>query len=235
MMEEYIAGEEEVHLEPQTKTTLVAEPEVQKEAQNLAHKEKKHNMVEKSRAEQAKESEDNEALISDEAYSFWEKNLSDKGFIAEREFGMFISLFVEIIEKRGWSLFYKHKPLGFAAVVREFYSNMIDMREDSVYVRGVWVPMGHERINEGLQIKDPKNGSKFKILLGEPNHDNIVDFLTGGKGKWKSTKKNLHESIHRGSLTEEAKVWFYFIASVIIPTKHLSTIRDNEAIFLYAY
>ena len=111
---------------------------------------------------------------------------------------------------------------------------MIEMREDSVYVREVWVPMVHERINEILQIKDPNNGSKFKRLLEEPNHDKIVDFLTGGKGKWNSTKKNPHESIHRGFLTEEAKAWFYFIASVIIPTNHLSTIRENEAILLYA-
>ena len=47
-------------------------------------------------------------------------------------------------------------------------------------------------------------------------------------------KKNPHESIPRGSLTEEAKVWIYFIASVIIPTKHLCTVRENEAIILYA-
>ena len=131
-------------------------------------------------------------------------------------------------------MFCKHKPPGFAAVVGEFYSNMIDMREDSAYVRRVWVLMGHEMINEVLQIKDPNNGSKFKRLLREPNHDKIVDFLTGGKGKWNSTRKNPHESIHRGSLTKEAKVWFYFIAYVIIPTKHLSTIRENEAILLYA-
>ena len=119
-------------------------------------------------------------------------------------------------------------------MVNEFYSNMIDMSEDSIYVRGVWVPIGYERINEVLQIKDPKNVSKFKRLLREPNHDKIVDFLTRGKGKWNSAKKNPHESIHRGSLTEEAKVWFYFIASVIIPTKHMSTIRENKAILLYA-
>ena len=61
-----------------------------------------------------------------------------------------------------------------------------------------------------------------------------MDFLTAGKGKWSSTKKNPHESINRGSLTEEAKVWFYFIAFVMIPTKHLSTIREQEAIILYA-
>ena len=70
--------------------------------------------------------------------------------------------------------------------------------------------------------------------MKEPNHEKIVGFLTGGKGKWNSTKKNPHESIPRGSLTEEAKVWFYFITSVIIPTKHLCTIRENEAIILYA-
>ena len=111
---------------------------------------------------------------------------------------------------------------------------MIDMKEDSVFVRGIWVPMGHERINEVLQIKDPKNGSKYKKLIREPNHEKIVDFMMVGKGKWSSKKKNPHESIYRGSLTEEAKVWFYFIASVLIPTKHLSTIREQEVIVLYA-
>ena len=96
------------------------------------------------------------------------KNLSDKGFIEERGFGTFISPFAEIIEKKGWSLFYKHKPPSFAAVVREFYANMMDMKEDSVFVRGIWVPMVYERINEVLQIKDPKNGSKYKNYLESP-------------------------------------------------------------------
>ena len=71
-----------------------------------------------------------------------------------------------------------------------------------------------------------------KNLLKEPNHEKIVEFLTTGKGKWNATKKNPHESINRGSLTEEAKLWFYFITSVIIPTKHLSTIREQEAFIL---
>ena len=111
---------------------------------------------------------------------------------------------------------------------------MIEMKEDSTCIRGIWVPMGHERINEVLQIKDPKNGFKYKRLLREPNHEKIVEFLMIGKGKWNATKKNPYESINRGSLTKEAKVWFYFIAFVIIPTKHLSTIREQEAIILDA-
>ena len=54
------------------------------------------------------------------------------GFIGERGFGTFISPFAEIIEKKGMSLFCKHKPPGFVVVVREFYSNMIDMKENSI-------------------------------------------------------------------------------------------------------
>ena len=48
--------------------------------------------------------------------------------------------------------------------------------------------------------------------LQEPEYQKIVDLLTAGKGKWKATKKNLYESIARGALTEEAKVWFYFVS-----------------------
>ena len=46
--------------------------------------------------------------------------------------------------------------------------------------------------------------------------------------------KNPFKSIARGSLTEEAKVWFYFLASNLLPSKHLSTFQQEEAILLYA-
>ena len=37
-----------------------------------------------------------------------------------------------------------------------------------------------------------------------------------------------------GALTEQAKVWFYFLSSFILPSKHLCTIREKEAVLLYA-
>ena len=57
--------------------------------------------------------------------------------------------------------------------------------------------------------------------------------MTDGKGKWNATKKNPHEFIARGSLTEQAKAWFYFLCSVILPSYHLSTVREKEAVILY--
>ena len=61
-----------------------------------------------------------------------------------------------------------------------------------------------------------------------------MDLLTARKGKWKAIKKTPYESISRGDLTEEAKVWFNFISSVLLPSKHLSIVRRNEAILFYA-
>ena len=37
----------------------------------------------------------------------------------------------------------------------------------------------------------------------------------------------------RRTLTEEATVWFYFLSLVLMPSKHLSTVRKEEALLLY--
>ena len=57
--------------------------------------------------------------------------------------------------------------------------------------------------------------------------------LANGKGKWNATRKNPHESIATGALTEPAKVWFYFLCSVMLPSKHLCTVGEKEAVLLY--
>ena len=69
IIEEYTTNEEEVHLEPQTETTPVAEPEVQGEEQNPSQKGKKQKRTEQVGAKQIEGSKDDKAFISDEAYS----------------------------------------------------------------------------------------------------------------------------------------------------------------------
>ena len=98
-------------------------------------------------------------------------------------FGKLIPPFSEVIEKRGWGFFYEHKALGFAALAREFYANIMGMKEDSVYVKGVWVPFGHKRINEVFKLKDQKQGSKFKKMVENSNYEKILKLLTAGKGR----------------------------------------------------
>ena len=174
------------------------------------------------------------SLISDKAAALMEKSLKDRDFIVERGFKRLISHFSEMLEKRGWKSLGEHKEPSCAALVKEFFANMVEEEGKKVYVRGQWIDFNKEKINRLVNLKVQKDGSKFKKLLKEPEYQKIVDLLTTGKGKWKGTKKTLYKSISRGDLTEEAKVWFYFISLVLFRSNHLSTMRRNEAILLYA-
>ena len=208
--------------------------EAVEEAQSEAQPEEEVN-AEKGNQPERVETEEEKDFISPEAKELWNKVMFDKDFVCERGFGKLISPFSEVITKRGWEFFYEHKASGFSALPREFYANMLGMKDDSVFVRGVWVPFDDRSINEVFKLRDYKHGSKYKKLLESPNYKKIVNLLTGGEGKWEVTKKNPHHAIKRGALTEEAKVWFYFICSVIVPTRHLCTVREQEAILLYAF
>ena len=175
--------------------------------------------------------EEIEDFVSDEAYSNWRKHYAGKGFVAERRFKNPITPFKEMIEKRGWTALCKHQNSGYAAVVREFYSNLVGRKDNIVYVRGVWVPYGVKAINQVYGMAGHKHGSKFKKLLEIPDLKKIAEKLTDGKAQLRNEKGG-PKTLNRGSLTEEAKVWF--LASVLVPTRHLSTVREQEAIMLYA-
>ena len=118
--------------------------------------------------------------------------------------------------------------------MKEFHANMVGMKDKAVYVRGKWISFGKEQIYQTYNLTEMKDESKFKRLVETPDFQKIVDLMTDGKGKCNATRRNPHESIVRRALTEPAKVWLYFLCSVILPSKHLCTVRGKEAVLLYA-
>ena len=125
-------------------------------------------------------------------------------------------------------------PPRCATLVREFYANMVGRKGTQCYVRGKWVSFHRNDINQFLKLGKLKDGSKFKKLKENPDFQKICNTSTAGNGEWKGNTKNAYESIDRGSMTEEAKVWFYFLSSVLMPSKNLSIVRQDEAVLLYA-
>ena len=134
IMEEHAQPEEEVHLEPTEEVhrepTEENRPSEQPEVLPVARQQKRK---EKKRRQEEKEDE----FVSDEAYSIWKKHYTGKGFVGERGFSQLISPFKELIEQRGWEKFCKHYKAGYAAIDREFYSNLVGRKDNSVFVRGV--------------------------------------------------------------------------------------------------
>ena len=63
-------------------------------------------------------------------------------------------------------------------MVKQFYANMVVMKDKTIYVRGKWISFNREQIQQTYNLKEMKNGSKFKKLVKEPNFQEIVDLLT---------------------------------------------------------
>ena len=133
--------------------------------------------------EEAKNSEQKVSdWVSDMAYIAWRDKLQHRDFIGDRGFNKWISPFQELIESKGWHLFYENKAPKFVDVVKEFYANIVGTKDKVVYVRGRWVSFIREQINQTFNLQKRNDGSKFKRLVEAPNFQKIVDLLTDGKG-----------------------------------------------------
>ena len=157
-MEEYTQPEGEVHLEASRENRSLEQPEVQPVSKQ-----------QRKRGKEKKQEGEEDEFVSEEDFSIWKKYYAGKGFVGERGFSKPISPFKELIEQRGWGNFYKHQKSGYAAVVREFYSNLVGRKDNSVYVRGVWVLYGAETIKEMYGMEGHKHGSKYKKIIDYPN------------------------------------------------------------------
>ena len=117
-MSEHHQGVEEVHLEPSSEIVMNAEPETQPAVEEPIEEERAAKRQRVVERTEEGESEEDGDFVFAEAKDLWKKS------------------------------FCAHTTLGFSALAKEYYANMVGMREDTVYVRGVWVPFGDKRINE---------------------------------------------------------------------------------------
>ena len=117
-------------------------------------------------------------------------------------------------------------------LLENFTPTLLGERRTLFLSEGVWIPYGAETINAMYGMEGQKHGSKYKKIADRTNREKIARRLTYGKVKW-GQGRGEKKIINRGDLTEEAKVWFYFLASVLVPTKHVCTVREHEAVILY--
>ena len=140
IMEEYI------ELENQTKQVSRATTgQVEDRDDEQWKNKKKRKGVDEAKVEQRKYRARN--FVSDKEEALMERSLKDKGFIVEKGFKKIISHFVEMLEKRGWKSLGEHKELGCVALVKEFFTNLVEKEGKKVYVRGHWVDFSKEEIN----------------------------------------------------------------------------------------
>ena len=162
MMEAYVVVEKEVVQENQSREM---QEEKRAEARGEPEQPKEESRKGKRGAKETETEQRNERvriLISDKASSLIEKILKDRGFIVERGFNKLLSPFFEILEKRECQSLGDHKAPGYAAWVKEFFAKMVEEKGKKVYVREKGIDFNKETIDELLNRKVRKDGSKFK-------------------------------------------------------------------------
>ena len=70
-------------------------------------------------------------------------------------------------------------------------------------------------------------------LFCSPNYTKILEKVAVPNIAWRTKKGGELLDIARGSLTKEAKAWFYFMNSRVVPFMHVSTLYKDRAILLY--
>ncbi|PON85987.1 hypothetical protein TorRG33x02_181920, partial [Trema orientale] len=99
---------------------------------------------------------------TEEAETRYEENIqkqplnAEKGFLLNNSETMGQQPFIaQVINQHNWRQFCAHPEDPIVPLVREFYANLTDPEEDTVYVRGVQVPWTEEAINTVFGLGDP--------------------------------------------------------------------------------
>ena len=129
---------------------------------------------------------------------------------------------------------FKHLETRRRTLVKEFYANLGERRNLTCYVKGRWVPFGERAISQLFGLRQGGDCIEYEQLQKSPNFEEIAKEFTGCQGGWQRTKTISNSFLSRGDLTEINKLWFYLVNSVIKPSKHVSTVRQDRALLLYA-
>ena len=96
------------------------------------------------------------------------------------------------------------------------------------------MPFGERVLSQLFKHREGGECTEFENLKNNPHFKEIVKEITSGQGEWQRIRTISHAYNNRGDLTQFGKVWFYFVNFVLNNSKHVSIVRKDRAILLYA-
>ncbi|KAH1082830.1 hypothetical protein J1N35_022591 [Gossypium stocksii] len=96
--------------------------------------------------------------------------------------------------------------------------------------------MPRKRTRASAQINETQNKfhcEEAKLSIKPEKLQEILEELTVPGSKWSVSKQGIH-TCRREYLTPLAKVWFYFIRFILMPSSHGTTISLERMVLLYS-
>ena len=118
-------------------------------------------------------------------------------------------------------------------IVREFYANLASNMNKQVKVRGIWVNLCANSINEFYNLELVDNVA-FDNLYVASNYPAVIRILTNEQGEWKINSEGHTVHFKAKHLAYIPKVWHHFITSHLIPTMNVCEVTAKRALLNYA-
>ncbi|EXB49850.1 hypothetical protein L484_000844 [Morus notabilis] len=168
--------------------------------------------------------------------NIWARNLvKEKGFLLHDSPTLgqpgFIS---DVIISRGWQIFCRHPIDPIVPLVKEFYANLQNQGQNTVFVWEIDITFTSNYINGVLGI--PNQDDEFVELITDAIEEQLKEVLKTIAilgAQWLLSAKGSY-TCNRHELQPAAKVWYHFLASRLLLSTHGKTISRNRAILLYA-
>lgn len=132
------------------------------------------------------------------------------------------------IHALGWETFCHPRTEAILSWVYEFYANAWKNEDDKVMVRGKFIDVSANAINEVFAVS---NAEKFVRLRAAMDPNEIATAVSSTPDpQWAGHSMKALKST---SLSREAKVWLLFVNANLIPTRHLNNVTLDRLVLIY--
>ena len=137
-----------------------------------------------------------------------------------------------MVDSLGWETFTSQPELPIRPIVREFYANAFEVKEEKAFVRGNLVPFDVSTIKKfyGLKIYLM---DEYEIFRVHPNVKQVIGRLTNDQGLWRWKSEFEVTNFLASFLITEARAWHHFISAKVLPSSNLSEVTKERVVLSY--
>ncbi|KAK9034457.1 hypothetical protein V6N11_050621 [Hibiscus sabdariffa] len=141
---------------------------------------------------------------------------------------------MEVVAQHKWERFARHPGDVNATLVKEFYANITEPNQHSVFVRGKYIRFTPSAINRYFKLPTMvDNHTTFKEEADNETYHDIVEDLCLPNSEWNG--KQVHRrSMDREKFLPKAKLWTHFLKHKLMPTSHHTTVSLPRMLLLHS-
>lgn len=158
---------------------------------------------------------------------------TEKGFLLTDAPTMGYAKYVhQVISTHNWRKFASHPSAAVVPVVREFYAHLLVEDQQTVYVRGVEVPIDRTTINQFYGLWDiADQHSDWSESVSEAELDQMLASLCAAGTTWETSAQGARR-FPRNDLTAPNRLWYHFLKANLMPSTHVQTVSKDRALLL---